>query len=304
MNRRVPPLNSLRAFEVAARRLSFTRAADEMNVTQGAISRHVKALEDHLGFPLFERTSRGIALSSSGRAYAAALSEAFGRIVVATDELVTAHSHTVLTIRGYTTFLVRWLIPLLPEFQIQHPNIEVRLVSANDPVDFDRDNVDIGVRYGHGRWRNLECDLLFMDELSPVCNPSLLALAGSQSPSILARFTLLHLNLRRSDWPDWLAVAGHADLEGQSNLFLEDLGVAYQCPAAGLGVAMGQRAYVRDDLAAGRLVAPFDTVLRRSAGYYLVCPRDRADVTKIVTFRRWLAEVLAARVPDGVAPAA
>jgi DNA-binding transcriptional LysR family regulator len=294
----MPPLNPLYAFEAAARHLSFTKAAAEMNVTQGAISRQVKALEDHLGFELFNRTPAGILLTPGGYTYAAALTDAFDRVARATDELVTMRSHTVVTIRGYTTFLVRWLIPLLPDFHVQHPNIEVRLVSASDPVDFDRDNADLGIRYGSGRWRTLDSDLLLTDELFPVCSPTLAESTRLRRPTDLARCTLLHLNLRRADWPDWLAEAGCATLKSVNDVFLEDLGVVYQCAVAGLGVAMGQAAYVADDVAAGRLVAPFDVTLRRTRGYYLVCPRERANITKIATFRGWLRNMVGRTAAD------
>ncbi len=290
MKRQVPPLNPLRAFEAAARHMSFTKAAGELNVTQGAVSRQVKVLEDYLGFELFERAPKGLELSRNGRVYVGALTEAFERIARATDELITARTHTVLTIRGYTTFLVRWLIPLLPDFQIKHPNIEVRLVSASEPVDFDRDNVDIGIRYGYGRWRDLKCDLLFLDSLVPVCSPTLMETANLQTPADLVRSTLLHLNLRRNDWPDWLAGAGHERLHVANDLFLEDLSVVHQCAIAGMGVAIAQQAYIRSDLASGKLVAPFEFVLNRPKGYFLVCPKDRADITKIMIFRNWLLE--------------
>jgi LysR family transcriptional regulator, glycine cleavage system transcriptional activator len=299
VHRRIPPLNPLRAFEAAARHSSFTKAADEMNVTQGAISRQVRELERHLGFDLFERVHGRLELGRSGRAYAAALTDAFDRIARATEELVATRTQTILAIRSYTTLLVRWLIPLLPDFQVEHPNIEIRLVSASDHVNFDRDNVDLGIRYGYGRWPKLQSDLLFEDELFPVCSPKLREAAQLKTPRDLSRCTLLHLNLRRADWPDWLAAAGVESLQVANNLFLEDLGVVYQCATAGLGVAMGQRAYVLDDLAAGRLVAPFSVVLRRSAGYYLVCPKERANVAKILTFRRWLQGLLAERSKAG-----
>ncbi len=288
--RRMPPLNPLRAFEAAARHASFTRAAEELNVTQGAVSRQVKALEGHLGFSLFERTGKGLELSQKGRTYVGSLTTAFEQIARATDELITTSTHTVLTIRGYTTFLVRWLIPLLPEFQIKHPNIEIRLVSASDPVDFGRDNVDIGIRYGNGRWNGLSTDLLFFDSLVPVCSPTLMQTMDLRTPGDLARSTLLHLNLRRSDWPDWLAGAGYEHLEVANNLFFEDLGVVHQCALAGMGLAIAQQTYIRSDLASGKLVAPFSFVLNRPKGYFLVCPKDRQNVTKIVTFRNWLLE--------------
>lgn len=190
--------------------------------------------------------------------------------------------------------LVRWLTPLLPDFQLRHPNIEIRLVSANDPVDFDRDKVDLGIRYGFGRWRDLERDALFMDELIPVCSPTLCESFDLKQPSDLARCTLLHLNLRQADWPDWFAFAGMEMPATSRGFHLEDLGVLYQCAIAGQGVAMGQYQYLRECLASGQLVAPFDLILRRQSGYYLICPKERAGLSKIVTFRNWLRETLCA----------
>jgi LysR family glycine cleavage system transcriptional activator len=294
MTYKIPPLNALRAFEAAARNLSFTKAGGEMNVTQGAVSRQVRLLEEYLGFELFERTPRGVELNRAGQIYAAAVSDAFDKITRATDELATTSTHTVLTIRGYTLLLVRWLTPLLPDFQLRHPNIEIRLVSASDPVDFDRDKVDLGIRYGFGRWQDLERDALFMDELMPVCSPALCQSFDLKQPSDLVRCTLLHLNLRQADWPDWFAFAGMEMPATSRGFHLEDLGVLYQCAIAGQGVAMGQYQYVREYLASGQLVAPFDLTLRRQSGYYLICPKERAGLSKIVTFRNWLRETLCA----------
>lgn len=295
MTRRIPPLNALRAFEAAARWSSFTKAADELHVTQGAVSRQVKLLEEFLGFELFERTPHGVELNRSGDAYAAALTRAFDEILRATDQLGTARTHTTLTIRGYTTFLVRWLTPRLPDFQIRHPNIEVRLVSASDPVDFGRDKVDLGIRYGYGRWKELESDLLFTDELFPVCSPSLRDAVPLRQPSDLNECVLLNLNLRRSDWHEWLALAGVERPASERDIDMEDLGVVYQSAIAGFGVAMGQREYLSDDLASGRLVSPFGQVLRRPRGYHLVCPKERAGLAKVIAFRGWLRDGLGRR---------
>lgn len=287
---RIPPLNALRAFEAAARNLSFTKAGNELNVTQGAVSRQVRLLEEFFGFELFERTPRGVELNRAGGIYAAVITDALDKITRATDELATTSTHTVLTIRGYTNLLVRWLTPLLPDFHLHHPNIEVRLICAGDPVDFDRDKVDMGIRYGFGRWQHLERDALFMDELTPVCCPKVRDAFNLREPADLGRCTLLHLNARESDWPDWYVEAGVALPAASRNVYLEDLGIAYQCAIAGQGVAMGQFQYVREYIATGQLVAPFSPVLRREAGYYLVCPRERAGLAKIVAFRKWLGD--------------
>jgi LysR family transcriptional regulator, glycine cleavage system transcriptional activator len=302
--RRLLPLNPLRAFEAAARHLSFTQAAEELGVTQGAVSRHIRALEDRLGFPLFVRTAQGLRLDQGGRVYAQVLHDAFTRIARATDNLIATQTHSVLTIRGYTTFFIRWLIPRLPAFQRIHPNIEVRLVAATDPVDFDRDAVDIGIRYGRGHWRGWRSDLLFMDELSPVCDPGYLAQRDTSSPAtLIAASTLLHHNRRSNDWTDWLAASDVTQVL-HANLYFEDLSIVYECARANLGIAIGQRSYIEDDLASGRLVQPFDTILHRDLGYYLVCPADRADAPKIKLFRDWLLSGISARRPAEQPPRA
>lgn len=297
LSRRMPPLNPLRAFEAAARHLSFTRAADELGVTQGAVSRHIRALEDRLGFPLFARTAQGLRLEQSGRVYAQVLHDAFTRIACATDNLVATQTHSVLTIRGYTTFFIRWLIPRLPEFQLAHGDMEVRLVAASDPVDFERDAVDIGIRYGHGHWRGWRSDLLFMDDLFPVCSPGYRASRDTTSAvAMLTGSTLLHHNLRPGDWTDWF-VAADISHTPHNNLYFEDLSIIYECARASLGIAIGQRSYIEDDLASGRLVQPFDIALHRNLGYYLVCPAERADAPKNKLFRDWLLGHIGTRTP-------
>lgn len=295
MGRKLPPLNALRAFEAAARNLSFTKAAGEMHVTQGAISRQVRLLENHLGIELFERTPHGVELSRAGHAYAAAISDALDRMGRATDELAAASAHTVLTIRGYATFLARWLTPLLPTFQLRYANIAVRLIAAGDPVDFNRDKVDLGIRYGYGRWRGMACDLLFMDELMPVCSPSLIKSLDLKRPIDLTRCTLLHLSSRQADWSNWFALAGLEMPATARNIQFEDLSVLYECALSGYGVAMGQLQYVQQYLSRAELIAPFDLILRRQRGYYLICPKEQATLSKIVTFRDWLAGAIRAR---------
>ncbi len=291
---RLLPLNPLRAFESAARNRSFTRAAAELGVTQGAVSRHVRALEERLGFPLFERTAGGLELRPGSRAFATAVSEAFGRIVAATESLVATNAHAVLVVRGYTTFLTRWLIPRLPGFQELHPDIDVRLVSGSTPVDFDHDPVDVAVRYGRGQWRGCRADLLFCDELMPVCRPGYLQASGATADDPFGVATLLHHNLRPSDWTDWLTQSGMATPRARARHF-EDLGIIYESARASLGIAMGQRAYVAEDLRVGALEAPFAYTLRRSLGYYLVSRDDRAELSKVQAFRSWLIEAATGR---------
>jgi Transcriptional regulator len=289
MNPQLPPLNPLRVFEAAARHLSFTGAARELHITQGAVSHQIKALENWLGFPLFERQARHLRLTRGGELYAAALRGAFAQIVRATQELVSTGAKQVLTVRGHTTLFVRWLIPLLPAFQSAYPDINVRLSASVEGVDFKRDNADVGIIYGDGPWEGLRNDLLFSDELTPVMAPELAArLPHPCTTEALLELPLLHSNRRPQHWPDWIRAAGARRKLSVGDVYYEDLSIIYQCAIEGLGVALGQLRYVQKDLEQGRLVAPHPLVLRRSRGYHLVCPQERADDGKIACFREWL----------------
>jgi len=289
MNPQLPPLNPLRVFESAARHLSFTEAAAELHITPGAVSHQIKALETWLGFALFDRSERPPRLTRGGEVYAKGLSVAFGQIVRATQELVASGSAQVLTVRGHTTFFLRWLIPLLPAFQHAHPAIKIRLAASVDAVDFRRDTVDVGILYGDGPWEGLRGDLLFSDALTPVMAPELAAtLPAEAGTAALLKLPLLHSNRRPQHWPDWTGAAGAARKVSAGDVYYEDLSVIYQCAIQGLGVALGQLRYVARDLEQGILVAAHPFVLRRPRGYHLVCPQARADDPKIRAFREWL----------------
>lgn len=301
MNPQLPPLNPLRVFESAARHLSFTRASQELHITQGAVSHQIKALESWLGFNLFERRAGQLQLTRGGELYGAALSGAFAQIVRATQDLVSTGSKQVLTVRGHTTLFLRWLIPLLPAFQSAYPDINVRLTASVEGVDFKRDNADIGIVYGDGPWDGLRNDLLFSDELTPVMAPELAArLPRPCTTEALLELPLLHSNRRPQHWPDWIQLAGASRKLAVGDMFYEDLSVIYQCATEGLGVALGQLRYLEKDLIQGRLVAPHPLVLRRRRGYHLVCPEPRADDGKIVCFRQWL--LARATVPVSLVP--
>ena len=289
---RLPPLAALRVFECVSRHMSFTEAARELSVTQGAVSHQIRALESWLGFELFQREGRALKLSRGARAYAETIANALQQIAAQTDALRQARSHAVLTVRGYTTFLVRWLIPRLPAFQSTHPEVEIRLESSADPVDFRHDQADVAVLYGNGAWPELASDLLFKDELVPVCSPLLAGKSGKLSAARLLELPLLHLNARRRDWPDWIDMMGLARDADRRDMRFEDLSIVYQCAIDGLGVAMGQRKYLAEEIANGRLVVPVDKPLMRDAGYYLVCPKESAGDAKVETFRAWLLATL------------
>ena len=289
---RLPPLAALRVFEAVSRHMSFTAAARELHVTQGAVSHQIRALESWLGFELFQREGRALRLSRGAKAYAEAIGAALQQIAVQTDALRQARSHEVLTVRGYTTFLVRWLIPRLPAFQAAHPEVEIRLEASADAVDFKRDQADVAVLYGNGAWPDLKADLLFRDELVPVCSPQLTGKRRKLSAAKLLELPLLHLNARRRDWPDWIAMVGLTREADRRDMRFEDLSIVYQCAIDGLGVAMGQRKYLAEEIANGRLIVPIDKPLTRDAGYYLVCPRESTADPKIERFRGWLLGTL------------
>lgn len=291
MNPLLPPLNPLRVFESAARHLSFTEAASELHITPGAVSHQIKVLEAWLGFILFDRSARPPKLTPHGAVYAKGLGIAFDQIVQVTQELISAGSSQILTVRGHTTFFLRWLIPLLPAFQQAHPTVKIRLASNVDAVDFRRETADAGILYGDGSWNGL-CNVpLFSDELTPVLAPALAkSLPSPLDTDQLLKLPLLHSNRRPQHWPDWIAAAGATRPASDSDIYYEDLSVIYQCAVEGLGVALGQMRYVENDLKTGVLVAPDPFVLRRARGYHLVYPESRADDPKITCFRQWLLD--------------
>lgn len=286
---KLPPLSALRAFDCVARHMSFTEAAKELHVTQGAVSHQIRTLESWLGFELFQRVGRSLRLRRGARAYAESIAAALQQIAQETEALRAARSHEILTVRGYTTFLVRWLIPRLPAFQAAHPDVEIKLAASPEPVDFRRDQADLAVLYGTGAWPELRSDLLFRDELVPVCSPQLARQLGRKVDAArLLQLPLLHLNARRRDWPDWIEMVGRVREPDRRDMHCEDLSIVYQCAIEGFGVAMGQRNYLADEIAHGRLVVPVERPLRRDAGYYLVCPRESGADPKIERFRNWL----------------
>jgi LysR family glycine cleavage system transcriptional activator len=294
MSHELPPLNPLRVFESAARHLNFTAAAEELHITQGAVSHQIKALEVWLGFELFDRTARRLRLTRGGENYAHQLNGVFARIIQATQELMVSSSHQILTVRGHTTFFVRWLIPFLPRFQAAYPDIRVKLSANVEGVDFRREQADVGIVYGDGPWTGLYSNLLFTDQLTPVMAPALAARlpAGCSTEALLA-LPLLHSNRRPQQWPDWIGACGATREHTASDMVCEDLSIVYQCAIEGLGVALGQLPYLEKELAQGQLIAPHQFILRRSRGYYLVCPDDHAEEPKVACFRQWLLAQIA-----------
>jgi LysR family transcriptional regulator, glycine cleavage system transcriptional activator len=295
MTGRLPSLNGLRAFEAAARHLSFTNAAAELNVTQTAISHQIRRLEQELGIRLFVRQNRALALTAEAKDYLPGVRAAFNDLRQATDRLLRKDNEHVLTVSTLASFAAKWLLPRLSSFQEEHPGIDVRITTSSALVDFRSGDVDAAIRYGRGRWSDLRADWLMRDELFPVCSPTLLK--GSRplkSPQDLAHQTLLHTSGGYDDdWRLWLTAAGlPTDISEQPGLTFDLIFVTVQAAIDGIGVAMGRTSYVEGDVADGRLVVPFKTTLPSDAGFYLVSPQARTDSGKLSAFRQWLGRVV------------
>jgi LysR family transcriptional regulator, glycine cleavage system transcriptional activator len=287
----LPPLNPLRVFEVAARLESFTAAADELGVTQSAVSRQIATLEGALGAKLFSRQRHGVLLTKEGRAYRDGISPAFAMISAASAALTHPRAEQ-LRLRIYTTFAAKWLIKRLPKFQKAHPEINVQLSASAAKINFARDNIDLAIQFGRGEWRNLEKKLLISDVIQPVCSPRLLrAHPELRTVDGLRNQQLLHSHYRMQDWDDWLKSAGRPDLLSEGTIFPSSM-LAYEAAAEGLGVAIGQLFLLKDDIAAGTLVPLFDRPLARDFGYYALWQKSAARGRSINTFLKWLTQNL------------
>jgi LysR family glycine cleavage system transcriptional activator len=290
----------LRSFEAAARRLSFTQAGEELSVSQVAISRQVKALEQWLGAPLFIRGTREVRLTAEGARLLPPVRQALDMLALAAGQVSRRGRRDVLSIQAYTTFAQRWLIPRLARFHEQHPDIEVRLTASVSPVDFEHQDVDAAVRSGDGSgWPGLETDFLTPITLLPVLSPSLLKRRKGRPPAeALSGMTLLHSLARPDDWETWLR-ANNADgvVDSRKGLKFESSALAYEAALQGSGVAMAVEVLVDSYLASGALVSPFGRPVRLPGGYYLVRPRQKPATMAMRSFRAWLLEELASAQP-------
>ncbi|MEJ0016906.1 MAG: transcriptional regulator GcvA [Acetobacteraceae bacterium] len=297
----LPSLNGLRAFEAAARHLSFTRAAAELNVTQTAISHLIRRLEEQLGVPLFVRRNRALVLTREAQSYLPAVAGAFDDLRRATDRLRRAERDGLLTVSTTASLAAKWLVSRVAAFQDANPGIEVRITTSAHLVDFQREEVDMAVRYGRGNWPGLRTDWLMAEDMFPVCSPALLnGERPLRSPQDLEHHTLLHATVSREDWQLWLTAAGlPVSLASRRGLSFDQGFMAIEAAVDGLGIALGRTRFAEADIAAGRLVVPFDVVLPADAGFYIVTPEATADAPKIALFREWL---MASVTPGAVAP--
>lgn len=268
--------------------MSFTKAAEELNVTQTAVSHQIRRLEAELGVPLFLRLNGGLALSEDGQAYLPGIRAAFHELRYSTEQLLESRDKSVLTISTLVSFASKWLLPRLPSFQQAFPAIDVRISASTERVDFRKDAIDAAIRYGRGDWKGLRADFLMSDEVFPVCSPALAQTLCA--PADLANHTLLQVSgVTAGDWGAWLRAAGQPPQLAEGPRMTFDLAMmAVQAAVDGQGVCIGRSTYVEDDLRAGRLVAPFGLRLKDELGFYLVTPHETAESKKIVAFRTWL----------------
>lgn len=291
MTRKLPPLNALRAFEAAARCGNFTRAARELFVTQGAVSRHIATLEGWLGVQLFERGRHGISLTPAGQRYFASMRVALDQIELGTRQLQQeSPDEWLLRVKLPPTFAIRWLIPRLARFHALHPRIDVQITTSHRPADFERDEIDVSIHSQPSPPVGPGYRLLFRETLLPVCAPALLhANPLLKEPADLAQHALLSSLNRPHDWLAWLTAARIPDMDTRRGLKFENAAMAYQAAAEGLGVMVGLLAFVREDLAAGRLVEPFDLRVPTEGGYFMAWRTDRAVPQRVRDFEHWLA---------------
>ncbi|WP_104401973.1 transcriptional regulator GcvA [Vibrio penaeicida] len=288
MSRRLPPLNSLRVFEAAARHLSFTRAAEELFVTQAAVSHQIKTLEDYLGLKLFRRRNRSLLLTEEGQSYFLDIKDVFTSLSEATDKVLERSEKGALTISLPPSFAIQWLVPRLADFNAQEPDIDVRIKAVDMDEGSLTDDVDVAIYYGRGNWSGLRADKLYQECLVPVCSPQLLlGTKPLESLGDLKQHTLLH-DTSRKDWKQFTRVheiegvnVNHGPIFSHSTMVL-------QAAVHGQGVALGNNVLAQPEIDAGRLVCPFDEVLISKNAFYVVCHEQQADTGRIATFRDWM----------------
>jgi LysR family transcriptional regulator, glycine cleavage system transcriptional activator len=284
-------MSAVRVFEAAARHQSFTRAAEELGMTQAAVSYQIKILEDRIGAPLFVRLPRQVTLTAKGRQLAPAVTEAFEALRTAFAG-IEATAQTVLSISTLTTFAANWLVPRLGRFQQLHPNIAVQINISGQVVDFGQSDFDLAIRSGNGNWPGLEAHLLFPNLFTPVCSPDLIRGVTLMEPSDILRFPIISPN--DPWWQDWFTAAGVQDFDPSQrpDNYLGAQQFEGTAAMAGQGFALINPYFFPADLAAGRLVQPFDLLATSERGYWLVYPKARRRSPKIEAFRDWvLSEV-------------
>jgi LysR family glycine cleavage system transcriptional activator len=289
MSRRLPPLNAMRVFEAASRNASFTQAAQELCITQGAVSRHVSALESWLGVKLFVRDRRGIELTPKGAVYSRIVRGSLDQLEYATRQLQQEPDEKTLRLKIPPTFAIRWLVPRLAQFHAQNRDLDVQITTSHHPADFNREDVDACIHSDTRPAPDVRWHRLFSEMIRPVCSPGLLERAPRlRKPRDLAKQVLVSSLHRPRDWPTWLAAAGAAQIDGNNGIRLENSALAYQAAIDGVGVVIAQQVFVDDDFRNGRLVAPFTLQVPTEGAYYFGYPVARPKRPSVVAFEEWI----------------
>jgi len=292
----LPPLNSLRAFESAGRHLSFSKAAEELSVTPGAISQQIRSLEDFLEIKLFRRRNRSIVLTDAGQIFLPILSDGFSSISEAVDAVRKSQCDEPLIITAPPSFTSKWLIPRLAKFKSLHPDIDVRIDASSHLVDFIREDIDVGIRFGDGEYPQLESIYLFSFDLIPVCSPKLLTDGkGLADLSDIRHHTLLHDDDRNIDpsWPDWamwLATAGIDEVDASRGIYFNQGEMIIEAAIEGQGIALVSSVMAEGEIESGRLVQPFETRLPVRLSFHLVTSPQKARNLKVAEFSQWILQ--------------
>ena len=300
MRRRLPPLNPLRVFEAAARHVHFTRAAEELGITQAAVSRQISALEQWLGVRLFERRHTELRLTAAGGQYLESLRQAFDLIGDSTARLLNGQVESRIVLRSYSTFAFFWMVPRLRRFHERHPDIQVDLLTSVASLEFQTERADLIISHGIAEPQGVVAQRLFTDLLAPVCSPHLLKKRPLRDPSDLKHFTLLHSRYRDSDWSEWLDHVG-ADFASPPGLVFSSSTLCFQAAKEGAGIAMGQLRLLQAEIASGALVVPIARPLERQAGYFLLHSKHAEHDERVTTLRDWIVEEAHATVAQTAA---
>jgi LysR family glycine cleavage system transcriptional activator len=297
--RRLPPLNALRAFEAAARHLNFSRAADELSVTPGAVSQQIQNLEDYVGAALFRRTPKGLLLTDAAQTALPALREAFDRLAEAASMLTAAVDGRRLTLTAAPSFAAKWLVPRLGRFEAANPQVDVWLSAGMEVVDFNAGEVDLAIRYGAGRYPGLEVTRLLSETVIAVASPELLAAHPIHEPANLKNHILLHDGSPDADdscpdWAMWLAARGVRDVDGTRGPRFNQSSLVIEAAVGGRGVALAKRTLAQADLDAGRLIAPLQDATAVDFAYYLVHPKAKGRLPQVKAFSAWIIAEAAA----------
>lgn len=294
MAKRLPPLNSLKAFEASARLLSFTKAAAELFVTQAAVSHQIKTLETHLGLKLFMRKNRSLLLTEEGQSYFLDIKEIFSALYEATDKLIEKGAKGALTVSIQPSLAIQWLVPRLNAFNQLNPDIDVRIKADDDENDVLEDDVDVAFFYGRGTWTGLTADKIKNEFLQPVCSPLLLSTDKPLTKlSDLQNYTLLH-DSSRKDWKRWFKEFGLKGETVEHGPIFSHSAMVLQAALHGQGIAMMKNIIAKPELDSGRLVALFDEVLINKESYYLVCRENQSNMARIAPFRKWVLDTMEA----------